>query len=102
MNTLDFSGSFLNIQDSLIQLENCEFCSTTNGPCTELEHCTDIFNCLNKLSNHYQKLRTLKRRLYELRSLNICLLELDNILEEGVLEKIQNFLNVTAKSKVIL
>ncbi len=54
---------------------------------------------MGHLSPHYVKLRTVQRRLYELRSINIWLLNIDLLLDEGNLLNIEDFIN-NKKSKV--
>jgi hypothetical protein len=69
--------------------------------CENIAYCSDIFNCLNKLSNHYRGVRTLLRRLYEIRNINIWIIELDKILDNHNYAKLRNFLS-SNKIKVII
>ncbi|CAF1017803.1 unnamed protein product [Brachionus calyciflorus] len=42
-------------------------CCKNKRPC-KISNCKNTMNFINNMSNHFQKLRTLKRRLYEIRS----------------------------------
>ena len=59
-------------------------CCKSERPC-KISNCKNTMNFINNMSNHYQKLRTLKRRLYEIRSTiqtyrsNLNLLYMDSI-----------------------
>ena len=80
------------LQEAIVRLENCKKCSKmkANG-CRTIEFCTDLFRVLLNISPHYQRLRTLLRRLYEIRSLNIWLLKCDTVLNSNSLEKLEEF-----------
>ena len=68
------------LQDLLVNLEFCHMCYKSFGNCRN-DECDDIFAYLLKLNPHFQSLRTLTRRLYEIRSLNIGIMEFNLILQ---------------------
>ena len=92
ISRLNNDDLFINIQDNLIEIENCDNCFN-NKICQKIETFSDVFNILNILSPHYQRIRTLRRRMYEIRSLNIWLMQLENVLDEGDLSNLEIFLN---------
>ncbi len=98
LNLLKHDDSFITIQDVLKNLEKCVFCEK-NFVCQNIESCYEIFNVIGHLSPHYVKLKTVQRRLYEHRSINISLLNVDLLLEEGNLSNIEDFI-INKKSKV--
>jgi hypothetical protein len=82
-----------------MELEDCKYFQN-NISCQNISYCNDLFNILNKLAPHFEKIRFLLRKLYELRSINIWLLRIDNILEEGTFREIELFLNNKRNVKV--
>ena len=58
--------------------------------CDVMEYCEDKLKLLLNLSPHYQKLRTIIKRIYEIRSLNLWLFGYNNILGYGSLEQFEN------------
>ena len=84
--------NFIDLQDALIGMEYCLNCLKKNNNCNDKESCKDIFNFLLNISKHFQQLRTLIRRLYEIRALNLWLMEIDNIFEYGKLIELKQML----------
>ena len=81
------------LQDLLVNLEFCKMCNKSFGNCRN-EKCDDIFAYLLKLNPHFQSLRTLTRRLYEIRSINIWIMEINLILQGGCLTSLKRFIAV--------
>jgi hypothetical protein len=75
----------------LIDLENCKHCNNYSLKCNDVNNCGDIYHVLNNLSAHFQHIRTILRRLYELRSLNIWIY--NRILKLGCLTEIIKILS---------
>ena len=81
------------LQDLLVNLEFCHMCYKSFGNCRN-DECDDIFAYLLKLNPHFQSLRTLTRRLYEIRSINIWIMEINLILQGGCLTSLKRFIAV--------
>ena len=81
------------LQDLLVNLEFCHMCYKSFGNCRN-DECDDIFAYLLKLNPHFQSLRTLTRRLYDIRSINIWIMEINLILQGGCLTSLKRFIAV--------
>lgn len=91
----------LELQANLIDLESCHKCSKlkTKG-CNLIEFCDDTVRLLLHVSPHFQLLRTIIRRIYEIREINIWLMSIDDILDRGSLNQLENIIRC-APLKVI-
>ena len=100
------SNDYSKLRRELIKIETCEK-STKNGlKCLirgdENISCNDIFHILSVLSIHFQHIRSLQRLKYEVRSINIWLLELENLFKIGKYAQIDSFIQTTPVRVIIL
>jgi len=81
---------------SIVNFENCKKCNQykTNG-CQIIEFCDNKLKLLQNLSPHYQKIRTILRRIYEIRSLNLWLCRFDEIIKNGDLLDFKSLIQST-------
>ena len=89
---------FKNLQNNILQFETCKNCMKSfqmNGTkqCNNITSCLDNIRYLNSLDKHYQGLRTISRKIYEIRSILLNLIKLENSLLEEPLE----FINAHTK-----
>lgn len=70
------SYHLINFQKNFILFETCTECYKLND-CPLRDECKDNIKLLINLSSHYQDLRSLTRRIYEIRQIIIMLIEID-------------------------
>jgi hypothetical protein len=61
--------SFYKQQQFFEEFESCNICRGHYNNCQSLHKCTDHLSIMNNLSQHYQKLRTIVRAYYHMRSI---------------------------------
>ena len=92
-------NDYSKLRKELINLEFCDNCSTYSLKCIINSNgtliCSDILHVLSSLSLHFQHIRTLQRLLYEIRSINIWLFELEYLLKKGSYTQIKSFISTT-------
>jgi len=101
LRNLDPIKNFNFIQRDILDLEYCNKCFEETYPeCEAREKCKDIIKLLRDLAPHFQHIRSLLRRIYNIRSINIWLSKLDEIYYEGDYARLKKFIT-TAPNKVI-
>ena len=100
------SNDYSKLRRELIKIETCEKC-TKNGLKSLIRgdeniSCNDIFHILSVLSIHFQHIRSLQRLMYEVRSINIWLLELENLFKIGKSAQIDSFIQTIPVRVIIL
>jgi hypothetical protein len=83
------------LQNSIVQFEHCSKCFKNEYPSCVGKKCNDHLKLINALVPHYQHMRTLSRRIYEIRQLNIWLLQIDEALKFGNVDEINLLVNGT-------
>ena len=100
------SNDYSKLRRELIKIETCEKCTKNGLKCLirgdENISCNDIFHILSVLSIHFQHIRSLQRLMYEVRSINIWLLELENLFKMGKYAQIDSFIQTTHVRVIIL
>lgn len=83
---------------SILDFENCKKCNQykTNG-CQLIDFCDNKLRLLQYLSPHYQRIRTILRRIYEIRSLNLWLCKFDEIIRNGYLVDLKSIIKETTQ-----
>ena len=77
-------SNFKLLQNNIVNFETCSRCNqSTRNQCIEIQHCNDNFRNVLELSKHYQGIRTLSRLLYQIRSLNLLLIHIDQSILQG-------------------
>lgn len=72
LKKLDPNKTFNVIQKEILDLEYCSKCYEERYPeCEIKEKCKDFIKLLRELAPHYQHIRSLLRRIYNIRSINI-------------------------------
>lgn len=90
------------MQNNIFNLEYCNVCSNPEQvQCTDVQNCTDTINVLNYLSIHYQHIRTITRKLYRIRQLNLLLHDIDNALFSRDLNSLSNLTNFNCTDLMI-
>jgi ATP-dependent DNA helicase PIF1 len=92
---LSRAKSYSNMREAFIQLELCTKCNGDYNKCSNSLTCEDLLFTLNVTATHYQHLRTIIRRLYEIRALNIYIIQLEYKASIGELSKY--FLDISVK-----
>lgn len=95
------------MQNNIIEFEKCYNCYDmyTNKQNQQCLNCFDNIKLINSISNHYQHLRTISRKIYSIRNLNILIIDLDNyLLKEsiGLIENIISFKKEIIKSDTVI
>jgi hypothetical protein len=83
------------LQKSVVQFEHCSKCFKNEYPSFVGKKCNDHLKLINALVPHYQYMLTLSRRIYEIRQLNIWLLQIDEALKFGNVDEINLLVNGT-------
>lgn len=87
------------MQNNIIEFEKCYNCYDmyTNKQNQQCLNCFDNIKLINSISNHYQHLRTISRKIYSIRNLNILIIDLDNYLLKESIGLIENIISFKRK-----
>ncbi len=88
---LDCNLNYVDIQALLIKFETCNKCTNENL-CENIYLCKDQIRFIRYLSNHFFKLRTLMKRLYEIRRIIIWIMQIEESIQSLNIETINNLL----------
>jgi ATP-dependent DNA helicase PIF1 len=69
--------SYTNMKKAFIEFEFCNKCNGDYNKCVNNSTCQDLLFSLSVTAVHYQHLRTIVRRLYEIRALNIYIIQIE-------------------------
>jgi len=84
--------SFCKLQNAIMEFESCDQCRPTEYPHCDLgDDCTDLLKMLRRTQPHFQLLRTVVRRFYELRQCNNWIIECDLALSSGSWPALEKF-----------
>lgn len=98
LSKIDETLSIEELQVAIIEFEYCKSCSKNTEFCNKKNNCTDYIKFLLNLSPHYQKIRTIIRRVYEIRSLNNMLLTINNVIKNGSIKQLESLLSEASMS----
>jgi hypothetical protein len=83
LSQLNNAKCFNSIQRILIMAESCNICKGLYNKCPDLDQCTVLFYFINCTAAHYQHLRSIIRKLYLIRSLNLAIINVNNDIANG-------------------
>ena len=84
--TFNSEFGYSDLQKSIIQFEYCNKC-TESSLCENIFLCKDQIRIINYLANHFVKLRTFVRRVYEIRQLVIWIMQIDEAVQSNVVNR---------------
>ena len=89
LRLLEPIANFKLLQNNIVSFETCSLCNASyTFKCDSIDTCNDNIRILNDLSSHFQRIRTITRMLYTIRTLNILLINIDTYLINGNIAEI--------------
>lgn len=86
------------LQCNIIQFEKCTYCYQSNSRCKK-SACQDNIAYLNSLSKHFVHLRTIKRKIYNIRQINLQIIKIDQCLLESTINELRELTSKNSNLK---